>query len=136
MGKSSRYIAVFFIILIIIMTAGSCNDNDRQQDMGFVDGDVQSGSSNESLYDGYGEPADESEENYSKKTYIEDETGKVISTKTDLEVDDNYKIMNPVTGDNGTVPLSQQGLEKSERRATEASKYNFDQNPLINRDRQ
>ena len=136
MGKSSRYIAVFFIILIIIMTAGSCNDNDRQQDMGFVDGDVQSSSSNESLYDGYGEPADESEENYSKKTYIEDETGKVISTKTDLEVDDNYKIMNPVTGDNGTVPLSQQGLEKSERRATEASKYNFDQNPLINRDRQ
>ncbi len=68
--------------------------------------------------------------------YAESEDGTVVGTQQGLEVNDDYVIEGVVSNDNGFVPDEEQGLEKSERRATEASKYNFDQNPLINRDRQ
>ncbi len=68
-------------------------------------------------------------------SYKEDEKGNIIETG-DHEVDDDFRIQDKVTNDNGFIPDEEQGLEKSERFATEASKYNFDQNPLINRDRQ
>ena len=68
--------------------------------------------------------------------YVEDEDGKVLNTQTDITVNEDFVIEGTVTNDNGFVPDEEQGLEKSERRATEASKYNFDENPLINRDRQ
>ena len=61
--------------------------------------------------------------------------GEVIDTQTNVEVNEDFVIQGVVTNDNGFVPDEEQGLEKSERRATEASKYNFDENPLINRDR-
>ena len=70
-----------------------------------------------------------------KEGYSEDETGKVVETVKG-EVGEDYKITTAVTNDNAFVPDEEQGLEKSERRATEASKYDFDRNPLINRDRQ
>ncbi len=68
-------------------------------------------------------------------SYKEDEKGNVIETG-DHDVDDEFRIQGAVTNDNGFIPDEEQGLEKSERFATEQSKYNFDQNPLINRDRQ
>ncbi len=68
-------------------------------------------------------------------SYATDSDGNVTDTKTDVEYDDEYRYQDTITNDNGFIPDEEQGLEKSERRATEASKYNFDQNPLINRDR-
>ena len=66
----------------------------------------------------------------------ETEDGSIVSTGGDQQVDENFHITGAITNDNGFIPDEEQGLEKSERRATEASKYNFDENPLINRDRQ
>ncbi len=68
-------------------------------------------------------------------SYKEDAEGNIIETGNH-ETDDEDRIIGAVTNDNGFIPDEEQGLEKSERFATEASKYNFDQNPLINRDRQ
>ncbi len=70
-----------------------------------------------------------------KGSYVEGENGEILETG-DHEIDDEYRIQGAVTNDNGFIPDEEQGLEKSERFATEQSKYNFDQNPLINRDRQ
>jgi len=68
-------------------------------------------------------------------SYKETEDGTVIETG-DHEINEDFVIQGTVTNDNGFIPDEEQGLEKSERFATEQSKYNFDQNPLINRDRQ
>ena len=68
-------------------------------------------------------------------SYVEDETGKITGTGNHT-TDEDFVIQDKVTNDNGFIPDEEQGLEKSERFATEQSKYNFDQNPLINRDRQ
>ncbi len=68
-------------------------------------------------------------------SWKEDENGNIIQTG-DHVTDDEDRIIGAVTNDNGFIPDEEQGLEKSERFATEQSKYNFDQNPLINRDRQ
>ncbi len=68
-------------------------------------------------------------------SWKEDEEGNIIETG-DHKYDEEYRIEGAVTNDNGFIPDEEQGLEKSERFATEQSKYNFDQNPLINRDRQ
>ena len=67
--------------------------------------------------------------------YVEGENGEIISTGSHV-TDSEDRIQGAVTNDNGFIPDEEQGLEKSERFATEQSKYNFDQNPLINRDRQ
>jgi len=67
-------------------------------------------------------------------TWVEDEDGNILQTG-DHETDDEDRIIGAVTNDNGFIPDEEQGLEKSDRFATEQSKYNFDQNPLINRDR-
>ncbi len=68
-------------------------------------------------------------------SWKEDAEGNIIETN-DHEINEDYVIQGTVTNDNGFIPDEEQGLEKSERFATEQSKYNFDQNPLINRDRQ
>ena len=68
-------------------------------------------------------------------SWKEDENGNIIETGNH-DYDEEYRIEGTVTNDNGFIPDEEQGLEKSERFATEQSKYNFDQNPLINRDRQ
>ena len=80
------------------------------------------------------EPQGEKHEN-GAGSYVEDETGKVTGTGNHT-TDEDFVIQDKVTNDNGFIPDEEQGLEKSERFATEQSKYNFDQNPLINRDRQ
>jgi len=67
--------------------------------------------------------------------YKETEDGTITETGNH-EVDEDFVIQGTVTNDNGFIPDDEQGLEKSERFATEASKYDFDKNPLINRDRQ
>ncbi len=41
-----------------------------------------------------------------------------------------------ITNDNGFIPDAEDALEKSEHNATEQSKYNFDNNPLINLNQQ
>lgn len=66
----------------------------------------------------------------------ENEYGTVTNTGTNQTVDENFHINEAVTNDNGFIPDEEQGQEKSERRANENSKYDFDKNPLINRDRQ
>ena len=68
-------------------------------------------------------------------SWVEDEDGNILQTGNH-ETDDEDRILGAVTNNNGFIPDEEQGLEKSERFATEQSKYNFDQNPLINRDRQ
>ncbi len=68
-------------------------------------------------------------------SWIEDEDGNVVGTGNH-EVNEDFVIQGAVTNDNGFIPDDEQGLEKSEREATEKSKYDFDRNPLINRDRQ
>ncbi len=68
-------------------------------------------------------------------SWKEDEDGNIIETGNH-KVDEEYPIEGAVTNDNGLIPDEGQGLEKSERFATEQSNYNFDQNPLITRDRQ
>ncbi len=68
-------------------------------------------------------------------SYVEGENGEILQTG-DWETDDEDRIQSAVTNDNGFIPDEEQGLAKSDRFATEQSKYNFDQNPLINRDRQ
>ncbi len=68
-------------------------------------------------------------------SWKEDADGNILETGNH-KVDEEYRIEGAVTNNNGFIPDEEQGLEKSERFATEQSKYNFDQNPLINRDRQ
>ena len=68
-------------------------------------------------------------------SWIEGENGEILGTN-DHEVNEDFVIQGAVTNDNGFIPDDEQGLEKSEREATEKSKYDFDRNPLINRDRQ
>ncbi len=68
-------------------------------------------------------------------SWKEDAEGNIIGTGNH-ETDEEDRIIGAVTNNNGFIPDEEQGLEKSERFATEQSKYNFDQNPLINRDRQ
>ncbi len=68
-------------------------------------------------------------------SYVEGENGEILSTG-DHKYDEEFRIEGAITNDNGFIPDEEQGLEKSDRFATEQSKYNFDQNPLINRDRQ
>ena len=67
--------------------------------------------------------------------YKETEDGTITETGNH-EVNEDFVIQGSVTNDNGFIPDDEQGLEKSEREATEKSKYDFDRNPLINRDRQ
>ena len=68
-------------------------------------------------------------------SYKVNDKGEVVETG-DHDVDEEFVIQEAVTNDNGFIPDDEQGLEKSERRATAESKYDFDRNPLINRDRQ
>ncbi len=67
---------------------------------------------------------------------VVDEDRNVTHTDSDKQVNEDGVFQEAITNTVDFVPDELQGLEKSERRATEASKYNFDQNPLINRDRQ
>ena len=53
---------------------------------------------------------------------------------TPYEYDDDYRITETVKNDNGIIPDELQGLSKDKRYASEETKYDFDKNPLINRD--
>jgi len=74
-------------------------------------------------------------EEIEKDGFTTNEQGDIINSNTEIEVDEDGVIKAPVDNNNPFIPDEEQGLEKSERRATEASKYSFDENPLINRDR-
>lgn len=52
------------------------------------------------------------------------------------EYNNNYHITSPVTNNNSIIPPEQQGLASGERYASAETKYDFDKNPLINRDRE
>ncbi len=55
---------------------------------------------------------------------------------TRYNYDSQYRITEKVTNDNGIILDSEQGLPSSSRYATAQTKYDFDKNPIINRDRQ
>lgn len=61
--------------------------------------------------------------------------GSVGSSTNKYTVNEDGVINEVVTNDNEVIPDDEQGQEKSERIATEQSKYDFDRNPLINNDR-
>ena len=110
--------------------AGSTGDTGNAGDAGNTGSAGNAGSAGDTGNTGIGETTKVEEGNAT----IGDDRG-VISTGDDQEVDENFHIMEEVTNDNGFIPDDEQGLSESERFATEASKYNFDQNPLIHRDR-
>lgn len=158
MRKLSRYTAVFLIVLIFAASFVSCSKDTPEGDVGYIeteddknaaandDGEKIPENKDSQLSDNVqdkpsgqvsGSSGGNSGADGSAAGYIEDENGRVLVTQTELSVDRDYRIQDPVTGgENAFIPETEQGLEKSERRATEASKYNFDQNPLINRDKQ
>lgn len=138
MIKYIRCTAFFVMISIMCLIFSSgCAENGSSQNENIPGSSESDSAGDDNNKDAdQGLTADDVDSDSVIKVYIDDESGNVVSTKTNLRYDNEYRILDPVTGDNGNIPLAKQGLDKSERRATEASKYNFDQNPLINRDRQ
>ncbi len=55
---------------------------------------------------------------------------------TDYTYDSDYRITTAVDNYNGIIPEAQQGLSNGQRYASSETKYDFDKNPIINRDRQ
>ena len=166
MKKISRLIAILLILLMLGTLSVSCKKKDDEEEgvVGIEDeaGTENSGDSGDKDNAGANkndknnkndketsggnsvkEEADKKQEAIQNGTshgegngaYVEDEDGNIISTGSH-ETDDEDRILGAVTNDNGFIPDEEQGLEKSERYATEQSKYDFDKNPLINRDRQ
>ncbi|MBQ8605551.1 MAG: hypothetical protein IJ408_02340 [Clostridia bacterium] len=165
MRKFSKILAIILIIVMLMSLAVSCKKNPDDIDEQGVQGGESAGTEN-STKDPDGQqgatsgnnsgvtnsgtnggsdgkkPGTNSGTSGGATTNIEDgkvtenEHGTVTNTNTDLTVDESFHINEAVTNDNGFIPDDEQGQEKSERRATEASKYDFDKNPLINRDRQ
>lgn len=115
----------------------STDGKDKNNNNGSGGGNNGGGGGGSGATDNNGNKVDVSDdEKIHHDGYSEDKDGNVTDTKTDEAYDENFHYETTITNDNGFIPDEEQGLEKSERRATEASKYNFDQNPLINRDRQ
>ena len=120
------------------------DDKDESEDKGKEDADDKEGANASDKEDGKTDADGGKTENKQPEgeqkgegdgSYVEGENGEILETG-DHEINEDYVIQGEVTNDNGFIPDEEQGLEKSERFATEQSKYNFDQNPLINRDRQ
>lgn len=141
MSRFSRYIAAVLVLLMLVSVT-SCRQNSAAEEHGFVDAE-QDASETDGAEDnnnsGSGASADSADDGSAPQKrayYVEDDDGYVVSTVPDDEIDKDYRLNSEyaTTGDYYVSPKDQ-GLVKSERRATEASKYNFDQNPLINRDR-
>ena len=161
MKKFSRITAVLLIVLMLATMAVSCKKEDDLDDVinnGAVSGEGtgdegsaanSGGTSNTGTSGGTsggtntgtsggtsgGTSSGETVKNEGGNATT-DENNSVLTTGDDQTVNEDFHIETVVTNNNGFIPDEEQGLEKSERRATEASKYNFDENPLINRDRQ
>ena len=143
MSKLVRYIAVVLILLMFV-TVTSCRKNSADSEPGFVDttedeseiGDTDDTKDSDSNYEESANGADNGNASQKQAYYAEDEDGNVVSTVLDQYIDKEYHLNSEysTTGDY-YVSEKDQGLAKSERRATEQSKYDFDKNPLINRDR-
>jgi len=123
---------------------GDKDDKDDKNDKDEEDTDDKEGGNSSDKEDGKtdkedGKTEDEKPQGEQKGegdgSYVEGENGEILETG-DHEINEDYVIQGAVTNDNGFIPDDEQGLEKSEREATEKSKYDFDRNPLINRDRQ
>jgi len=123
---------------------GDKDDKDDKNDKDEEDTDDKEGGNSSDKEDGKtdkedGKTEDEKPQGEQKGegdgSYVEGENGEILETG-DHEINEDYVIQGEVTNDNGFIPDEEQGLEKSERYATEQSKYDFDKNPLINRDRQ
>ena len=166
MRKISKFLAVLIILVMFATLAVSCKKSGDEDLDGSIngaqsgEGTEQSGDStqqsgdkteqsgnktnsgtgekitNDSGVSNNGVETNESTSEIKDGGIVETESGAIVETNTNQTVDENFHINEAVTNDNGFIPDEEQGLEKSERRATEASKYNFDENPLINRDRQ
>ena len=165
MRKFSRILALVLIVLMLATMAVSCKKGDEDgldETINSVGADVDADNSGNTGTDtdkdnaGTGDTNNKPDSNAgngntntntdNKKPVVTDkieeggitegENGAIISTDDNQQVDENFHITGAITNDNGFIPDEEQGLEKSERRADEASKYDFDKNPLINRDRQ
>ena len=166
MRKFSRIIALLLIVIMLATMAVSCKKDDGDELDGSIENagaSGEAGGTEDTTPDNTDDPTQTDKPETNKPsgnggtadkenagnggstgptTEIQgsgatvDEQGSVITTDKDSVVDEEFVIQTVVTNQNGFVPDEEQGLEKSERRADEASKYDFDKNPLINRDRQ
>lgn len=103
---------------------------------GSAGGDAaQSGSAGSSSAQSDGSASSYREENGYGEDVVIGDAGDFGIVRDDIIYDDDY-VITTIIDPYKSVPEAEQGLEKSERRATEMSKYNFDCNPIINRDRQ
>lgn len=147
MKKFGRLLAFVLVLVMLATMAVSCRKNDDDTEEGggtkTVNGvtydengeiiDEGSGTSGKSGKSGKsGTSGGES----TKGNTVINSDGTVKNTDTQLTVDENFHINEAVTNTQNFIPDEEQGLEKSERRATAESKYDFNKNPLINRDRQ
>ena len=134
MSKLVRYIAVVLILLMFV-TVTSCRKNSADSEPGFVDttedeseiGDTDDTKDSDSNYEESANGADNGNASQKQAYYAEDEDGNVVSTVLDQYIDKEYHLNSEysTTGDY-YVSEKDQGLAKSERRATEQSKYDFD----------
>ena len=162
MRKFSKLIAMLLIVLMIATMAVSCKrdsgediddgissgDNsagtdgneggDSNDDNGASTGDGSTNTDGGNSSNGSGSsnknPTNNTVKNEETNT-VEGPNGAIVETNKDQVVDSEGVIQGAVTNEQGFIRDEEQGQEKSERRATEESKYDFDKNPLINRDR-
>ena len=155
MKKISKYLAMLLIILMFATQVASCKkDPDELDENGDATGQTSTdaGTDGSDGSDGSQDGAQQSSNPGDKDSKPGDKDGKVdviVDDKTGIkedkdgniiaidkyDYDDNGVITQKIESVQDFIPDDEQGQEKSERRATEASKYDFDKNPLINRDR-
>ena len=143
MKKFSRILALLLIVLMLATLSVSCKKAEDEEEAFIDNGSSESGDSGNSDSQGGSNSGSEDKvvagegevHGEGAGRYETDADGNIVSTG-DLELNADFVIQETVTNEIGFIPDEEQGLEKSERRATEASKYDFDKNPLINRDRQ
>ena len=160
MKKISKLLALFLVLLMVASLGASCkkktDDGDASVDVGeggevVVDdegnvisggddttggddgsgtgttgGDSSTGSSDDSGKGGTGGGEDKNKGQAG---------GSVGQSTNKYTVNEDGVINEVVTNENEVIPDDEQGQKKSERIATEQSKYDFDRNPLINNDR-
>lgn len=161
MKKISKLLALFLVLLMVASLGASCkkktNDDDATLDVGEggevvldEDGNVVSGGDNTTGGDGGGSGTGTTGGNSSTGSSDDSSKGgtgsgedknkgqaggSVGQSTNKYTVNEDGVINEVVTNENEIIPDDEQGQKKSERIATEQSKYDFDRNPLINNDR-
>ena len=157
MKKISKILALFLVLLMVASLGASCkkktDDGGAAVDVG-ENGEVldengnvienpnsdDTGSGGNTSGGGGGTTSGGSDDGKGGTGGGEDKNkgqagGSVGSSTNKYTVNEDGVINEVVTNDNEVIPDDEQGQAKSERIATEQSKYDFDRNPLINNDR-